>query len=260
MSFEVSEDWWKALFDEVYLLTDARSVDDAELTRCEVDLLCQLLPLRPADRILDLCGGQGRHSLELAARGFSDCTVFDYSQVLLDRGRAEADNREIQVEFLQGEAHATGLGEGCFDCVLVLGNSLGYLPHDQDDLRILQEARRVLRPGGWLLLDVTDGQTVRERFNPNAWHEIEPDIVVCRQRQLDGRTIRCREVVLCKQRGLIRDQTYAVRTYSSVELQALVEAAKFGGVSVRNGFGKRSEAGDYGFMNHRLVLLAQRPG
>ena len=32
MTIEVDPDWWKTLFDEVYLLTDARSVDDARVT------------------------------------------------------------------------------------------------------------------------------------------------------------------------------------------------------------------------------------
>ena len=38
MEIEVDPDWWKTLFDEVYLITDARSVCDSELTRREVDV------------------------------------------------------------------------------------------------------------------------------------------------------------------------------------------------------------------------------
>ncbi|PLX89649.1 MAG: D-alanine--D-alanine ligase, partial [Desulfuromonas sp.] len=93
MSFSVSPDWWKTLFDEVYLLTDARSVGNVEVTRREIDVVCDLLPLQPEHRILDLCGGQGRHSLELDRRGFSDCTVLDYSAVLIERGRQQASER-----------------------------------------------------------------------------------------------------------------------------------------------------------------------
>ena len=68
MSFEVDPDWWKDLFDEVYLTTDARSVCDDEVTRKEIDLLQELIPLSPDQEILDLCGGHGRHSRELALR------------------------------------------------------------------------------------------------------------------------------------------------------------------------------------------------
>lgn len=258
MSFEVAPDWWKSLFDELYLLTDARTIGDDELTRREVDMLCELLPLGYQDRILDLCGGQGRHSLELAGRGFGACTVFDYSEVLLEKGRATAAGQGYQLEFVQGDATATGLPGASYEHVLILGNSLGYLPRSSDDLQILREASRVLRPGGWLLLDVTDGSVVRERFTPNAWHEIAEDIVVCRQRRLEETTIKCREVVLCKEQGLLRDQSYAIRTYTAEHLEQLVKEAGFAGVEIQKGFASSDLQGDYGFMNHRLLVRGRK--
>ena len=96
MSIEVHPDWWKTLFDDVYLLTDARSVDDRELTRREVDVISRFLSLKPRHRILDLCGGHGRHSLELARRGFERCAVVDYSPFLVARGNATARVVEVQ--------------------------------------------------------------------------------------------------------------------------------------------------------------------
>ncbi len=53
---EVDPLWWQTLFDEVYLMTDARSVCDDELTCREADFLEEALELNCADRILDLCG------------------------------------------------------------------------------------------------------------------------------------------------------------------------------------------------------------
>ena len=108
MNIVVNPDWWKSLFDEVYLLTDARSVCDREVTRREVDVVCELLPLQPEDRILDLCGGHGRHSIDLAARGYRNCTVLDYSQTLLEYGRKTAKTMAQPVAFIQGDATATG--------------------------------------------------------------------------------------------------------------------------------------------------------
>ena len=40
MAIVVDPDWWKKLFDEVYLITDARSVCDKVLTCREVDVIC----------------------------------------------------------------------------------------------------------------------------------------------------------------------------------------------------------------------------
>ena len=52
----VDPDWWKTLFDEVYLITDARSVCDEQLTSREVDFLVHTLDLKKSWPILDLCG------------------------------------------------------------------------------------------------------------------------------------------------------------------------------------------------------------
>ena len=90
MKIDVKPDWWKTLFDDLYLVTDARSVCDAEVTRREVDAVCALLDMAKDAAILDLCGGQGRHSIELASRGYAHCTVFDYSRVLIEHGRSKA--------------------------------------------------------------------------------------------------------------------------------------------------------------------------
>lgn len=59
----VDPHWWKTLFNEAYLLTDAPFVCNPELTRREADGVEQVLHLRKTDRILDLCGGQGRFAL-----------------------------------------------------------------------------------------------------------------------------------------------------------------------------------------------------
>ena len=72
MTIEVDPEWWKTMFDEFYLLTDARSVCDDEITRREVDLICQLLPIRSTHRILDLCGGHGATAWNSAAGVLQD--------------------------------------------------------------------------------------------------------------------------------------------------------------------------------------------
>ena len=100
----VEHDWWKTLFDEVYLVTDAPFVCNPALTKREVDVVESVLGLQPTARLLDVCGGQGRHALELARRGYQHLTVLDYSDFLLDRGRWEAAASGVNVTFCQGDA------------------------------------------------------------------------------------------------------------------------------------------------------------
>ena len=259
MSIKVDSDWWKTMFDELYLLTDARSVCDDEVTRREVDLICQLLPLRAEHRILDLCGGHGRHSLELYARGFTGCTLLDYSQYLIDCARADTVKCNYDIDFVQGDARNTGLSPESFDHVLIMGNSLCYIPEPAADRKIMAEAKRVLRSRGWLLIDVADAAAVKNFFNPNAWHEIGTDIVVCRQREIEGDRVYAREMVLSKQKGLIRDSAYSIRLYDAQTINALLEVTGFERVTVHTEFSSHRCKGDYGFMNHRMLAACQKP-
>ncbi len=250
--------WWQTLFDEVYLITDARSVCNEELTRREVDFLEAHLPIGRADRILDLCGGHGRHSLELARRGYRAATVLDYSDYLVQLGRARACEQELPVSFVQADARRTGLAGERFDFVIVLANSFGYFPDDRDNLRILCEARRLCRAGGTLLLDLIDSNYVKKQFRPLSFHNANEDITVKRERELAGNLIRVRETVVSGARGLLREGTYCERLYREDELAGLLERAGFGRIAFKRDFSSHENPGDYGFMTQRVIVTAVR--
>lgn len=258
MSIDVNADWWKTLFDGIYLMTDARTVCDETVTQREVDLLCELVPLGPPHKILDLCGGHGRHSLELCRRGFPNCTVFDYSTTLLGEGAQTAKRLNFTVDFIQGDARNILMPSGSFHHVLILGNSLGYVGSAGADQQIVKEAHRLLDQTGWIAIDVTDGGAVRDHFNPNAWHEIGEDIVVCRQRELHGDMIRAREMVLDKRTGIVRDRNYGMRLYGGESLMDLVSDAGFKNVRLHKDFEPYWGDGDVGFMDHRIIVTAQK--
>ena len=258
MTIAVDPDWWKSLFDEIYLITDARSVCDDALTRREVDVICELLPLDHDHKILDLCGGHGRHTFELYKRGFKKCTLFDYSKRLIDVAETRALESGYSVDFIQGDARRTHLPGGTFNHVIIMGNSLGYIQSPDADSKIIKEAYRLLQTEGWLLVDVTDGSAVKNSFNPNSWHEIGTKTVVCRHRELRGNVITARELVVDKKKGLIRDQTYAIRIYDSEKLNLLLQQSGFNRVKVYANFSPHASDGDYGFMNNRMIGVGQK--
>jgi D-alanine-D-alanine ligase len=258
MSIDVDPDWWKTMFDEIYLITDARSVCNETLTCREVDVICELLPLSSDHRILDLCGGHGRHTFELYKRGFTGCTLLDYSQALIDIAQSEAEKNDYAVEFIRCDARNTQLRSSTFDHVIIMGNSLGYIQAPDADTKIIAEAFRVLRPEGWLLVDVTDGEVVKNSFSPNSWHEVGDQTVVCRQRELNGNVLNAREIVIDKQTGLVRDRTYAVRLYDSESLGLLLQQSGFSKIKMYANFSPHRSDGDYGFMNNRMIGVGQK--
>jgi D-alanine-D-alanine ligase len=256
----VDPHWWKTLFDEVYLLTDAPIVGNPPLTKREVDVAERLLRLRPTDYILDLCGGQGRHALELARRGYQYLTVLDYAPFLLQRGHREAADSGLTVNFCRGDARAMPLHSTSVDVVLLMANSFGYFSHPAEDRQVLAEAVRVLRQRGRFLIDLTDAHFIRRHFLAESWHEATDEVVVCWKRELADDVVRVREMVLSKTQGLLRDRTYAERLYPPERLCTILRQAGLVNLKVhRRALVYKPNTGtDYGLATHRTLVTATK--
>ena len=255
-------DWWRTLFNSIYLKTDGDVVENQQNTRREVDLLIRAAGLDPNDRILDLCCGQGRHCMELARRGFRHLTGVDRSRYLVRLARKRAKNAGLSISFHEGDARKVRLRAKSFHCVALMGNSFGYFDREEDDLAVLAAVERVLKPGGILAMDLVDGDWMREHFVPRSWEWIDKDHLVCRERSLssDGVRLISREVVVHAERGVIVDQFYAERLYSRQHIYDLFERAGF--VSTRNhGMlqGESDRNQDLGMMAHRMLLTTHSP-
>ena len=254
----VAHDWWKTLFDEVYLVTDAPFVCNPALTKREVDVIEEVLRLRPCARILDVCGGHGRHALELARRGYRYLTVLDYSDFMLDRGRLEAVASGLSVTFCQGDAQAMALPAASFDVVLLMANSFGYFIDAADDHRVLAEVARILTADGRFLLDLIDRDMALRHFCPESWHEATDDIVVCWKRELVHDVIRVRELVLSRATGLLRDRAYAERLYSPESIHQLLTGVGFRDIVIQHGafVYDPDQSTDYGLATNRMLVTA----
>ncbi len=258
MSFEVQDDWWKDLFDEVYLLTDARSVCDEALTKQEVNCLEKILHLNKSDAILDLCGGQGRHAMELSRRGYSNITVLDYSHYLIKLGQQQAREAGYKTQFIQGDARNLGFREAIFRYILLMASSFGYFIDETENLRILQESYRLLQPNGTLLLDLINREYMLKRFKPFSRHQVNEDITVERERILGDDIIFSKETVLSATKGHIRTKTYCTRLYSPEKISTLLRSAGFSTVECISDFMDRDANGDFGCLTNRMIILAQK--
>lgn len=258
MKFSVKKNWWKDIFDDVYLLTDARTVCDEKLTSGEVDFILAFLNIGKNSVLLDLCGGQGRHSLELARRGFKDLTVLDYSGYLLDLGRRKSREENLHIEFIQSDARKTGLQDDRFNFIILMASSFGYFADDIENMKIIAESYRILSPGGKLMLDIPDRDYILSNFRSSSFHKVNDDISVKRERQIRGDVIYSKEIVLSDQKGCIRENTYCMRLYSSDKLKKLLQREGFKTVTFKKDFMDRSDLGDFGCMTNRMVAIAEK--
>jgi len=258
MSIPVDNDWWKELFDKIYLLTDARSVCDEKLTGQEVDFLEETLNLDKSASILDLCGGQGRHSLELSRRGYTNVTVLDYSGYLVDLGRKRAKQEGLNTIFVQGDARNTGLPRESFQFIIIMASSFGYFAEEEENIKILNEAFRLLMPRGTLLLDLPDRDYVLQNFKPFSCHKVNEDITVSRERELGDDIIYSRETVTSEKHGNIRNRTYCTRLYRPEKISDLLYSVGFSSTTCKRDFMNRKSEGDYGCMTNRMIVIAKR--
>lgn len=255
----VRPDWWRRIFNAMYLKTDSDVVNDQAITRDEIDLFTRTLDLAPDAEILDLCCGQGRHTLELARRGYASVQGLDRSHYLIQRARATAKKDGLTVRFREGDARKLPHPTDGFDVVMLLGNSFGYFDTVDDDLRVLREIFRVLKPLGRLLIDVTDGEYLKSHFESRTWEWLDKKHYVCRERSLsaDGQRMISREIITHAEKGVLADQFYAERLYTRDGLVNLMEQAGFSQIVVHGEINTQSQRNqDLGMMAQRLLVTA----
>lgn len=114
------------------------------------ETIVQLAAAGPGMQVLDLACGTGEPAISLAAQvGVKGRVIgIDTNSELLEVARARAQQRCLNIEFRQADAHALPFSPESFDRVT---SRFGVMFFD-DIARALGEARRVLRPQGRIAL------------------------------------------------------------------------------------------------------------
>jgi D-alanine-D-alanine ligase len=255
----LSPDWWKRIFDSLYLKTDADVVCDERITKEEVDLFLDILKPDKESRILDLCCGQGRHSLEMARRGFVNVEGLDRSRYLIRKAKAKAKEENLPVRFREGDARNLPYPSDTFDFVMIVGNSFGYFDNPNDDVRILREVFRVLKPYGKVLLDLADGDYLSKNYQKMSWEWIDKKRLVCRERELSSDKTRLisREIIIHVEQGVIADRFYSERLYTRELIRKVLEEVGFTEITFHTEILTNSQRNqDLGMMERRIVVSA----
>lgn len=248
-------DWWKTIFNSTYLKTDGDVVDDKNITKKEIDIFIKILNLTPEDRILDLCCGQGRHCIELANRGFRHVEGLDRSRYLIQKAKKESSS----IKFREGDARKLPYVADTFDVVMILGNSFGYFETAREDMMVLKEVLRVLKPWGRFLIDLSDGEYLKENLKSRSWEWMDKKYFVCRERSLslDKTRLISREIISNVDRGVVTDQIYAERLYTSEEIIEFLKQAGFNNIVPHGTITPDSRRNqDLGMTERRIIITA----
>ena len=138
-------------------MSDARTAQGERPTSARLPsdrLLRTFASVPPAGRVLDLGCGDGRHTVPLARLGF-DLHACDPAEEAVARARTRLTDvlgsGEAKRRVIRAHPNALGYPDAFFDWVVAY--RLGEAAAAREALLdVLQETRRVLKPGGWLYL------------------------------------------------------------------------------------------------------------
>ena len=161
----MESDWYKKIWT-----LDIQDQSWVEDTRRQVDFVIEKLQLRGGERILDLACGFGRHSLELARRGFS-VTGVDITPSYIAFAREEAKREGLHADFLCQDIREIQF-EDAFDVVLSMADgAIGYLENNAENLKIFNLVSKALKPGGKYFMDIMNGSYADQHFPCRLWDE-----------------------------------------------------------------------------------------
>ena len=109
--------------------------------------------------VADLATGSGDVAFALRRDLPADCAIvgYDFCEPMLALGRARARKEAVALEFRTGDCMALPLADGSCDVVTIAYGVRNF----EDRARGLRELRRVVKPGGTLL--------ILEFSQPDAW-------------------------------------------------------------------------------------------
>ncbi len=148
----------------------------------EVDFVENELKHKKDVTILDVGCGTGRHSIELAKRGYQNVVGIDLSESLINRAKQIAFDEKIDITFERKNACELDY-DNQFDFAMIMcEGAFSLVESDEKDNRILQGVYNALRPNGKFIMTApsalfqiknSDGEnfdllTFRETFKLNS--------------------------------------------------------------------------------------------
>jgi len=235
------ESFWESFYPVMF---PAERMDSAWV---QVEQILALTKFGGKD-VLDLCCGPGRHSAELAARGYN-VTGVDRSDFLLSKARSRSDAvewvHEDMRDFVRPES---------YDLVINMFTSFGYFDDKDDDVRVLRNIHSSLRDGGVFLIDVIGKEYLAKIFQPTVSYTAADGSTVVQRHEIfdDWTRIRNHWVLIRGDRA--KTFTFHHTLYSAQELKDRLQLAGFGDVAVYGDL----EGGEYGLDARRLVAVARK--
>ncbi|MDJ0680162.1 MAG: class I SAM-dependent methyltransferase [Xenococcaceae cyanobacterium MO_167.B52] len=148
------QQWYEVLFENYAMKYDRESFVQGTMGEC--DFIEREINYDKTKRILDVGCGTGRHSIELAKRGY-DLTGIDLSESQLKRAKEKAFAQKVSINFERQDARKLTFVNQ-FDLVIMLcEGAFCLMETDEMNFQILHNAAKALKPQGKLIFTTLNG-------------------------------------------------------------------------------------------------------
>ena len=202
-----------------------------EVAERQTKLVWGLLELGPGVEVLDVACGHGRIANRLAERG-ALVTGLDADVFFL----AKAREAGTSAEYIEGDMRSLPFPDASFDAALLWFTSLGYFD-DDGNRAVLNELRRVLRPGGRAVVDFQNLPRMLANFQWESFVRRGRDVMLDEHAFDEGaRQLHTTRTYI--RGGDLREIEYYVRCFMPDELSECLAAAGFAKVDLRGAEGE----------------------
>jgi SAM-dependent methyltransferase len=245
--------WYVDFFGDDYLNIYSH-IFTAERAAQEVSFAQKILDLAPGARVLDLCSGQGRHSIPLAQQGYR-VTALDLSPAYLRLAERAAKTHRVTVDTIAADMRKIPFAR-CFDAVINMYSSFGYLESESDDLQVLESVVTALRPGGRFFIDMLNREWAVANYIQNDWHTGPDGTLYIERRELDLASSRMHvQFTIVDPRGGRRNSIgHNNRLYTLTEISRMLSLMGLQEIGVYGGFNGEAYAID----TRRMIISAER--
>lgn len=239
--------WYETLFENFAKKYDTQSFTTGTLGEC--DFIEREISFDRSCRILDVGCGTGRHSLELAKRGYSVLGV-DLSEKQLEHARNKAVSEGVVVEFQRHDARMLPF-KGEFDVAIMLcEGGFPLMETDEMNFQILKSVTAALKEHGKFILTTLNALYALRLFFERSDGQVEQSIPADGDRSFDPITFREHSVLEFEDdQGIAKRVRCSERYYSPSELNWLLKSLGFMKIDV---FGAQ-----LGAFSREEVLTAQ---
>lgn len=248
--------WYELSFGEDYLLVYKHR--DAQGAKHEVQRMVRWLELPFGASVLDLCCGMGRHSMALTEAGYA-VTGVDLSEVLLREARL--GDPEGKVDWYRADMRELPL-TGPFDAVVNLFTSFGYFKHDEEQVKVLQEVRRLLKPEAKFIIDYLNPAYTLAHLVPYSERVDEGWKIIEQRRIENGYVIKKITITENRTSGLEKKQESEPREYMErIKLYSLDNFKQMlneAGLVLQKVHGDYDEEDYHPLNSRRMILIGGR--